>query len=113
MNQNKTHPAEATAYLQVRLDKRRTMSASEAKVVKITQAKPDQAAPGCIVVKVKLRIPAEGWDAFEPSAVIDVPADLVGQPGKPVEFYRRKYPFSSINHNRYLYFISYHSCIFN
>lgn len=80
MNNAKPHPAEATAYLQVRLGRRLSYSASEAKVVKVTQQKPDQPAPGCIVVKIKLRIPVEGWDAFEPEAVIDVPADLVQHP---------------------------------
>lgn len=73
-------PAEATAYLQVELRRRLTYTASEARVVRATQKKPEQAAPGCIVVKVKLRIPVEGWDAFEPEAVIDVPADLVQHP---------------------------------
>ena len=73
-------PAEATAYLQLELRRRSTFSASEARVVRATQKKPEQAAPGCIVVKVKLRIPVEGWDAFEPEAVIDVPADLIQHP---------------------------------
>lgn len=73
-------PAEAVAYLQIELRRRLTYTASEARVVRVTQNKPDQAAPGCIVVKVKLRIPVEGWDAFEPEAVIDVPADLVQHP---------------------------------
>lgn len=77
---SKPNPAEATAYLQVELRRRLTYTASEARVIRATQKKPDQAAPGCIVVKVKLRIPVEGWDAFEPEAVIDVPADLVQHP---------------------------------
>lgn len=76
----KVQPAEATAYLQVELRRRSTYVASDARVVRATQRKPDQVAPGCIVVKVKLRIPVEGWDAFEPEAVIDVPADLVQHP---------------------------------
>lgn len=74
------NPAEATAYLQVRLARKSTYSASEARVVKATQRKPDAADPGCITVKVKLRIPVEAWDAFEPEAVIDVPADLIQHP---------------------------------
>ena len=73
-------PAEATAYLQLELRARSSLRASEARVVRVTQKKPEQAAPGCIVVKVKLRIPVEGWDAFEPEAVIDVPTDLVQHP---------------------------------
>lgn len=71
-------PAEATAYLQIELRRRLSYTASEARVVRATQKKPEQAAPGCIVVKVKLRIPVEGWD--EPEAVIDVPADLIQHP---------------------------------
>lgn len=73
-------PAEATAYLQVRLDRRISYAPSKATVVRVTQRKPDQPQPGCIVVKVKLRIPVEGWNPFEPEAVIDVPADLVQHP---------------------------------
>lgn len=74
------NPAEAVAYLQVQLTRRLTFGASEAKVVRTTQGKPEQAAPGCVVVKVKLRLPVEAWDPFEPEAVIDVPADLVQHP---------------------------------
>ncbi len=76
----KPNPAEAIAYLQVRLDRRSNYSASDASVVAVTQRKPDQPRRGCIVVKVKLRIPVEGWDPFQPEAVIDVPADLVQHP---------------------------------
>ena len=72
--------AEATAYLQVELRRRSNYNPSEARVVKVTQKKPEQAAPGCIVVKIKLRIPVEGWDAFEPEAVVEIPADLVQHP---------------------------------
>ena len=75
-----SRPAEATAYLQVRLVRSLSYAASEARVVKLTQKKPEQVEPGCIVVKIKLRIPTEGWDPFEPEAVIDVPADLVQHP---------------------------------
>lgn len=76
----KIQPAEAAAFLQVRLDTRRSYGTSEANVVAVTQRKPETARPGCIVVKVKLRIPVEGWDPFEPEAVIEVPADLVQHP---------------------------------
>jgi hypothetical protein len=79
-NNAKPQPAEATAYLQVRLVRPSTYSPSEARVMAATQRKPDSPQPGCIVVKVKLRIPVEGWDPFEPEAVIDVPADLVQHP---------------------------------
>lgn len=73
-------PAEATAYLQVELRRKSSHFPSEAHIVRSTQRKPDQTASGCIVVKVRLRIPVEGWDAFEPEAVIDVPADLIQHP---------------------------------
>lgn len=72
--------AEATTYLQVRLGRVLTYGPSEAKVVKATQRRPEFVEPGCIVVKVKLRVPVDGWKPFEPAAVIDVPADLVQHP---------------------------------
>jgi hypothetical protein len=77
---SKFKPAEATVYLQVELRRKSQYGASEAVVVRQTQRKPDRVAPDCIVTKVKLRIPVEGWDAFEPEAVIDVPADLIQHP---------------------------------
>ena len=73
-------PAEATTYLQVRLVRSLSYTASEAKVVKATQRRPEFVEPGCVVVKVKLRLPAEAWNPFQPEAVIDVPADLIQQP---------------------------------
>lgn len=71
-------PLEATAYLQVwrwSNDWR-----TEARVVKSTQRPPEVVEPGCIVVKVKLRIPFEAWDPIAPEAVIDVPAELIQHP---------------------------------
>ena len=41
---------------------------------------PHSVKPGCIVVKVKLRIPKEAWEPFAPEAVIDVPAELIQRP---------------------------------
>jgi hypothetical protein len=73
-------PAEATAYLQVRLNRKTTYGASEASVVGLTQNKPSQPKPGCIVVKAKIRIPVEGWDPFEPEAVIDIPVGMIQHP---------------------------------
>lgn len=71
-------PLEATAYLQVR-----RWSNSwrwEARVIKATQRRPEVVEDGCIVVKVRLRIPFEAWDPLAPEAVIDVPADLIQHP---------------------------------
>jgi hypothetical protein len=42
--------------------------------------RPERIEPGCIVVKVRLRIPSEAWGPFEPEAVIDVPTDLIQHP---------------------------------
>ena len=41
---------------------------------------PRSIHPGCIVVKVQLRIPVEAWEPFSPEAIIDVPTDLVHHP---------------------------------
>lgn len=75
-----TAPLFADAYLQVRKFTSYWGTPREARVVRCTQTKPDEPIPGCIVVKVKLRIPVAAWGPFEPEAVIDVPADLVQQP---------------------------------
>lgn len=71
-----TQSREATTYLQVRAGRYH----SQATVVNATTKKPSVVQPGCIVVKVKLRLPREAWDPFEPEAVIDVPADLIQYP---------------------------------
>lgn len=74
-------PLTADAYLQV--EKRIFYGdwyRETARVQKVTQHKPEVVLPGCIVVKVQLRIPAEAWGPFEPEAVIDVPADLIQHP---------------------------------
>lgn len=70
---------EATAYLQVSVDTRRPWTGT-AIVKNVTNRRPDVVAPGCIVVKVRLRIPVEAWEPFSPEAVIDVPAELVQRP---------------------------------
>lgn len=69
----------AETYLQVKKGSFGTWG-TEARVIKATQKKPDAVEPGCIVVKIKLRIPSEAWEPFEPEAVIDVPAELVQHP---------------------------------
>lgn len=73
-------PLTATAYLQVWKRQPWGPYTAEARVVKTTQKKPDVVEPGCIVVKVRIRIPREAWEAFEPEAVIDVPAELIQHP---------------------------------
>lgn len=73
---------EATAYLQIagRPPGNAWDAGNRAAVVGVTNTKPDVVRAGCIVVKVKLRIPVEAWEPFAPEAVIDVPADLVQRP---------------------------------
>lgn len=76
-----TEPLIADAYLQV--EKATFYGAGwkdTARVQRCTQNKPEVVLPGCIVVKVRLRIPAEAWGPFEPEAVIDVPAELIQHP---------------------------------
>jgi hypothetical protein len=72
----------ATAYLQIegRAPGRGYDYGTQAVVRGVSTAKPEQAKPGCIVVKVKLRIPKEAWEPFAPEATIDVPADLIQRP---------------------------------
>lgn len=53
---------------------------TQAVVRGVSTAKPDQAKPRCIVVKVKLRIPKEAWEPFAPEAIIEVPAELIQRP---------------------------------
>lgn len=74
-----SQPKEATAYLQVSRHPSRPWG-PESRVVKSTQKRPEIVEPGCIVVKVRLRIPAEAWEPFQPEAIIDVPAELVRHP---------------------------------
>jgi putative intracellular protease/amidase len=73
-------PLIADAYLQIRKVTSYWGTPREARVMRCTQTKPGEALPGCIVVKVKVRIPVEAWGPFEPEAVIDVPADLIQHP---------------------------------
>jgi hypothetical protein len=67
---------EGVAYLQVRPGR----YPSELRVIKATQRRPDVVEAECVVVKVKLRIPAKAFDPLQPEAVITVPEDLVQHP---------------------------------
>ena len=68
-----------TAYVQVARDERRSWR-DEGVVRNVTNRRPATVLPGCIVVKVRIRIPAAAWEPLQPEAVIDVPADLVQHP---------------------------------
>ena len=63
----------ATTYLQIQKGR----YTYEAKVVNATQRKPSVLAPDCILVKIKVRVPAAAFDPFEPSAEVIIPADLI------------------------------------
>lgn len=73
-------PRLATVYLQVANRAPRGDWNASATVVKSTTFPPEVVEPGCVVVKIGLRIPREAWQPFQPEAVIDVPAELVQRP---------------------------------
>lgn len=68
---------ECDAYLQIRgADTWRR----EPRVMKSTQKRPEIVEPGCVVVKVRVRIPASAFEPLQPEAVVTVPEDLVQRP---------------------------------
>lgn len=67
---------DGTAYLQVRPGRYPT----DLRVIKATQRRPDVVEADCVVVKVRLRIPAKAFDPLQPEAVVTVPEDLVQHP---------------------------------
>ena len=74
---------EATAFLQIEgrdVGPGNYDSGRTARVKRVTNKAPEVVEPGCIVVKVRLRIAREAWEPFAPEAVIDVPADLTRRP---------------------------------
>lgn len=77
---------EATAYLQLEPGAPSAYGKSGwqlrdcATVVRCTNSKPAEPIPGCIVVKVKIRVPREAWEPLSPEAIIEVPAELVQRP---------------------------------
>ena len=81
-----TRQVAATAYLQIahvpgaNYDRERGVWDGKGIVRRVTNTRPETVLPGCIVVKVRLRVPVAGWAPFTPEAVIDVPADLVQRP---------------------------------
>lgn len=67
-------------YLQIRRDPRYR---AEVRVVKATQKPPEQLEPGCVLVKVRLSVPAEVFSPYETE--IAVPARRVVVAGEPEE----------------------------
>lgn len=72
---------EATCYVQIKA-KRYSYSQRIGEIVpvRVTKRKPGAVAEGCIVVKVRVRIPDAAFEPLQPEAVIDVPLDLVQRP---------------------------------
>lgn len=73
-------PLEADAYLQVEAGFFHGGYGMQARVQKVTQKVPGVVLPGCIVVKVRIRVPREAWQPIKPEAVIDVPMALIQRP---------------------------------
>ncbi len=69
--------AEGTAYLQIRPHH---LHAGECRVVKATQRRPDVVEPGCVVVKIRLRIPRAVFEPLEPETIVTVSESTVQQP---------------------------------
>lgn len=65
---------DGTAYLQVR---RAPGWGASLRVVKSTQRRPEVIEPGCVVVKIVLRLPSEAFEPLSPEAVVTVPTELV------------------------------------
>lgn len=66
---------EGSAYLQIRRH-----SGWDLRPVKVTLRRPEVVEPGCIVVKIRFRVPDRAFEPFEPEAVIVVPEELVQRP---------------------------------
>lgn len=71
---------DADAYLQIR--RHATWNRYEARVMRVTQRRPDEESvlPGCVVVKVKIQIPSAAFDPLQPEAVVVIPEDLIQRP---------------------------------
>ena len=53
---------------------------TEAVVRKVTQKKPEFVHRGCIVVKVKIAVPSEAWEPYEPEVTLEVPLHQIERP---------------------------------
>lgn len=74
---------EAVAYLQI--SKRspgpsQWVASRDAVVERFTTKKPAKPIPGCVVVKVRVQVPAAAFEPLEPEAVVQVPVSLVQEP---------------------------------
>lgn len=66
-----TYWLEGNAYIQIRSD------GWKLRCIKATQRVPRIVEPGCVVVKVRIRIPETAFAPLQPQAVITVPEELV------------------------------------
>lgn len=69
---------EGDAYLQIR--RHQHWSQSELRIMRATQRRPEVIEPGCVVVKIRLRMPLAAFLPLQPEAVVTVPEDLVQHP---------------------------------
>jgi hypothetical protein len=67
---------EGDTYLQVRPD---PSYSYKLRVIKSTQRCPDVLEPGCVLVKIKLRVPHAAFLPLTPEAVVTVPDSFVQQ----------------------------------
>lgn len=63
---------EGTVHLQLRRDH----VAGKLKATRATQGHPEHVEPGCIVVKLRLRVDADAWRPLEPDTIHVPAADL-------------------------------------
>ena len=75
---------EATVYLQLQPGPpgpgRQYDVGNKARVAQASSRPPMKPQPGCIVIKLRIRVPAAAWHPITPEAVIDVPAELIQHP---------------------------------
>lgn len=77
---SKTHAAEF--YVQVQRKKHaqwRNGKSITASAIKMTQEKPATTPKDTVVVKLKVELPDDAFEPFEPSAVIAVPQSMILQ----------------------------------
>jgi hypothetical protein len=73
-----SRPREATFYVQVqRNNYYRNGRGHNARALTMTRQRPETVAPNCVVVELTVRIPDEAFEPIKPTAVIDVPIELV------------------------------------
>lgn len=49
-------------------------------VRKHSNKRPAEPMPGCVVVKIRIRLPEAAFDPLAPEVIVDIPADLIQHP---------------------------------